>query len=92
MSINWKVRIKNPVWWVQLAGTILLTALAYNQMEPTSLTSWAAVWEIVKGIAMNPYLLGLCAWSVWNSINDPTVAGVSDSTQALGYETPKKSS
>lgn len=90
MNINWMVRLKNPVWWAQIGGTLLLTALAYNQLEPTSLTSWPALWGVLVGIAKNPYMLALCAVSVWNAVNDPTVAGISDSEQAMGYAAPKK--
>ena len=38
----------------------------------------------------NHYVLGLCVVSVWNALNDPTTAGVSDSENALTYEEPKK--
>ncbi len=29
MKINWKVRIKNPLWWVQIAAALVLPVLAY---------------------------------------------------------------
>ena len=29
MKINWKVRIKNPLWWVQIAAALVLPMLAY---------------------------------------------------------------
>lgn len=29
MNINWKVRIKNPVFWANLAAAILLPILTY---------------------------------------------------------------
>ena len=87
--INWRVRVKNPLWWAHVLGSVLLTALSYQQMEPAQLTDWGALWGMLRGIAGNPYLLGLCLWSVWSAINDPTVAGTSDSQQALGYQVPK---
>ena len=90
MGINWKVRSRNPLWWAHVLGTFLLTALAYNQMEATQLTNWRALWDVLLGIGRNPYLLVLCAWSVWSAINDPTVAGAGDSAQALSYQLPKK--
>jgi len=89
--MNWKVRIRNPLFWIHVGGALLLTALTYNSMEPTRLTSWALVWEVICGVATNPYLLFLCAWSIWSAVNDPTTAGASDSAQAMTYQTPKKS-
>lgn len=89
MKINWIARIKNPIFWVQVAGTIILTALTYNSLQPTDLTSWAGVGQLLLGIVTNPYLLISCLWAVWNAVNDPTTSGVTDSTQALTYTAPK---
>ena len=90
MKINWKVRIKNPVFIFQVILAVLTPILAYMGITVNDLTSWGllgtALWEAVK----NPYVLGLVILSVWNAVNDPTTSGVSDSTQALTYEAPKK--
>jgi len=91
MNINWKVRTRNPIFWAQVLGALLLTAMAYNSMEPTTLTSWALLGEVLWGVLTNPYLLFLCVLSMWNAVNDPTTAGARDSTQALTYHEPKKS-
>ncbi|MEY8360207.1 phage holin [Anaerotruncus colihominis] len=29
MKINWKVRIKNPLWWAQVTAALVLPVLAY---------------------------------------------------------------
>ena len=42
-KINWIARIKNPIFWVQVVGTILLTALTYHSLQPADLTSWEGV-------------------------------------------------
>ena len=89
-KVNWLVRIKNPIFWVQVIVTIILTALTYNSLQPTDLTSWAGVGQLLLGIVTNPYLLISCLWAVWNAVNDPTTAGVTDSQQALTYAVPKK--
>lgn len=89
-KINWLARIKNPVFWVQVIGTIILTALTYNSLQPADLTSWEGVGQLFLGIVTNPYLLISCLWAVWNAINDPTTSGVTDSAQALTYTAPKK--
>ena len=90
MKINWIARIKNPVFWVQVIGTIILTALTYNSLQPADLTSWSGLGQLLIGIVTNPYLLVSCLWAVWNAVNDPTTAGVTDSQQAMTYAAPKK--
>ena len=87
-KINWKIRLTNPVFWVQVGGAIILTALTYNSMQPEDLTTWSGLGNLLYGIVVNPFLLFSCAWSVWNAVNDPTTSGVTDSARALTYETP----
>lgn len=88
--INLKVRFKNPVFWVQVFGGVILAALAYNGLNPQDLTTWQGVFNLFKGIVSNPYLLVLCVYNAWSAINDPTTSGVSDSAKALEYTEPKK--
>ena len=88
--INWKVRIKNPVFWVQIVLAVFTPILAYAGLTVEDMTTWAAVGNLIVGAVSNPYVIGLVIVSVWNAINDPTTSGVTDSVQALGYEAPKK--
>lgn len=86
--INWRVRIKNPMFWIQSGAAVLATALAYNSMQPSDLTTWEGVGNLAVGIVTNPFLLGSCAISVFNAVTDPTTAGVSDSAKAMSYDQP----
>ena len=52
--MNWKIRIKNPVFWVQVALGAFATALAYAGLTAADMTSWAGVWQIIKETAANP--------------------------------------
>lgn len=88
--MNLKVRLKNPIFWVQVLGSIGITALAYNSMLPQDLTTWTGVIGLIKGVLHNPYLIGLCIWNAWEALNDPTTCGLKDSTQALTYDEPKE--
>lgn len=88
MNINWKVRVKNPVWWVQVGIAIVTPILAYIGLGVSDLTSWGIVWDMIVEAVGNPYLLGLIAVSVWNTLNDPTTPGISDSERALSYVEP----
>ena len=90
MKINLKVRFKNPVFIAQLILAILTPILAYAGLTFQDLTSWDALGKLLLGAISNPYVLGLIAVSVWNALNDPTTAGVKDSTRALTYTRPYK--
>ena len=86
--INWKVRLKNPVFWVQVAVAIVLPILAYLGLSWNDMTSWAALGGIFLEAIRNPVILASVVVSVWNAINDPTTKGLGDSARALGYEEP----
>lgn len=87
--MNFKVRFKNPIFIAQLILAILTPILAYAGLTFQDLNSWAALGKILLGAISNPYVLGLIAISVWNALNDPTTAGITDSKQAMTYEKPK---
>lgn len=88
--MNWKVRLKNPVWIGQMLLAVLTPILAYAGLTAADLTSWSALGNLLLGAAGNPYVLGLVIISVWNACNDPTTKGLGDSSQALTYNKPKQ--
>ena len=89
MKINWKVRLKNPVFWVGLAVAIVLPILTSLGMSWEDMTTWAALGSALLRAVKNPVILVSVLVSVWNLINDPTTKGLSDSAQALTYDKPK---
>ena len=89
MKINWTVRIKNPIWWGQMGLAVFTPILAYAGLTAADLTTWGALGSLLLGAVSNPYVLFTVAVSVWNAVNDPTTAGVGDSTQALTYKRPR---
>ena len=84
MKINWKIRIKNKVFWLALVPAVLLLV---------------QVVAAVFGIDLNLDALGDKLLAVVNAlfavltilgiVTDPTTAGVSDSRQAMEYDKPK---
>ena len=90
MQINWKVRIKNPLFWFQVGLAVLTPILAYLGITVKDLTSWSILGATLLEAVKNPYVLGLVVVSAWNAINDPTTHGLSDSNQAMTYQAPKK--
>lgn len=85
MNINWKVRIKNKSFWLAFVPAVLLMVQAiaapfgYN-WDFMVLNQQLAT--IVNAVFAVLALLGI--------VNDPTTEGISDSAQALTYESPKK--
>lgn len=90
MKINWKARLNNPVFIAQTVLAIILPILTYMGLTVQDLTSWSALFDVLWTAISNPYVLVMVIVSVWNALNDPTTAGLSDSTQALTYSEPKK--
>lgn len=90
MKINWKVRFSNPVFIAQIVMAVFIPILAYMGLTAQDLTTWGKLFSLLLEAVSNPYVLVLVVVSVYNSITDPTVAGISDSRQALGYQKPRK--
>lgn len=88
MKINWKVRIKNPVFWWSVAVAIIAPILTALGIEWQSVTSWARLWEIICEAVNNPVIVVAIAVSLYNTLVDPTTKGVSDSERALTYSKP----
>lgn len=84
--INWKVRIKNPYFWLGIVG-VLFTAMGINY---EALTTWDILIQHFKQLIGNPYMIFSIILSVIGVINDPTTVGLKDSENALNYTEPKK--
>lgn len=88
MNLNWKVRVKNPSFWVSIALAILTPILAYMGITAQDITTWSALGNVLLQAVSNPYILFMVAVSVYNAIVDPTSTGVTDSSLALQYNAP----
>ena len=85
MQINWKVRIKNKNFWITAIPAALLLIQAIlavfgvnidiGEIGNKLLVVVDAVFAMLVGIGV---------------LIDPTTAGLSDSDQAMTYQTPKK--
>jgi holin, phage phi LC3 family len=84
MRINWKVRIKNPYFWIGLVGIICATM----GVSMDIFTSWEAIKDQFFALISNPFMLGSVAIAVIGYNTDFTTKGLGDSRQALGYISP----
>lgn len=81
MKVNWKVRVRNPVFWATLIPAII--ALLY-----TILGLFDVVPTLSESTAVNTGTTLITALSTLGVLVDPTTSGFSDSDKALGYSTP----
>ena len=85
MKINFKVRAKNPVFWLTVSPavvTLVYTILGACGVVPS--LSEDAVTNIVTAIVSALTTLGVLV--------DPTTKGVGDSERALEYDVPNDGS
>lgn len=83
--INWKVRFANKQFWVALIPAVLLLIQVVASVFGYTFDFGDLgnkLLEVVNALFAVLTILGI--------VTDPTTAGVSDSTQALTYNTPKK--
>lgn len=85
--INWKVRVKNPVFWTGLIGVLATFATGMAQLFGVDIAAQAGSWQqaltaLITAVFGVLALVGVTA--------DPTTKGLSDSGQAMGYEKPKE--
>ena len=85
-AVNIPVRLKNPWFWV---GVISI-AIASIGLDPTTMTTWGAVWAAAVAVLHNPVQLVTVVLAVLAVFIDPTTAGLSDSARALAYKCPNK--
>lgn len=85
MKINWKVRIKNKNFWVTAIPAALLLIQAILAVFGVSIDAGEIGNKLL--VVVDTVFAFLVAIGV---LIDPTTAGLSDSEQAMTYQTPKK--
>lgn len=83
-KMNWKVRLRNPVFW--LTGLSALLAFVY-----TLLGLFGVVPSVSENAAVKAVSVLVSALTSLGVLVDPTTSGVSDSSRALTYDKPYKS-
>lgn len=76
-KINWAVRLQRKSFWVALIGLVVILSQQLGiKFFPDNVA------DITNTLLAIGVLVGI--------INDPTTAGLTDSTQALNYTEPKE--
>lgn len=90
MQINWGVRLRNPVFWAQVACAIVLPLVVGIGASWEDMTTWETLGSaIVEGLS-NPVVFVSMVTSLWACVTDPTTAGTGDSATAMTYTKPKE--
>ena len=88
--INWKARMKNPVFWLQIFLSIAAPIGIYFNITGEDITSWGKLLEVIVDAGGNPFLLFTIGLSVWASINNPLTKGfISDKKEDLNKDAPE---
>ena len=83
--INWTVRFRNKAFWVSLIPAVLLLVQGVAAVFGYTLDLGALGDKLL--CVVNALFAVLAVLGV---VTDPTTAGVGDSQQAMGYETPRE--
>ena len=81
MKINWKVRIKNPVFWLTAVPAVLT-------MVYTILGLFGIVPTLSEDTLINALTAIITVLSTLGVLVDPTTKGVQDSERAMTYDEP----
>lgn len=84
MKINWIVRLKNKAFWVAIIPAILLLAQQICALFGVELNIAGLSDQLIAIIGTAFSVLTLVG-----IVNDPTVASLSDSEQAMTYTEPR---
>ncbi|MBR3802486.1 MAG: phage holin [Clostridia bacterium] len=81
MKINWKVRLKQPSFWIAtipVVITFVYSVLALVGIAPS----------ITQDTVQNLFLALVAVLAQFGIVVDPTTKGVSDSDRAMKYDKP----
>lgn len=81
MKINWKVRFKNPVFWLTLLPAVI--AFVY-----TLLGCFGVVPTVSESTVTNAFTAVITALTAIGVLIDPTTKGINDSERAMNYCKP----
>lgn len=88
MKINWKVRLKNPYFYITLLVVVASQIGVNLGINMDDVTTWQMVGDIIMKTVSNPSMLVSVAVALFAFLVDPTTVGLGDSKQALTYEKP----
>ena len=83
--INWKVRIKNKLFWLAVIPAVLLLIQSVAAVFGLSI-ELSVIGDRLLAVVNAAFVL----LTILGVVTDPTTAGASDSFQAMSYDKPKE--
>ena len=81
MKINWKVRLKNPTFWITVIPALITVVYAVF-----------ALFDVIPNIAeetlVNGFMAIMSVLATLGIVVDPTTKGIGDSDRAMNYNKP----
>ena len=84
-KINWKVRVLNKTFWLTLVPALALLLQTFLAVFGVKIELGETIDQLLVFINA---LFGV--FIIVGIVNDPTTAGLTDSTRALGYHEPSE--
>lgn len=81
MRINWKVRLRNPIFWMTFLPAMITFVYAV-------LGCFDVVPSVSEETALNVISAGISGLATLGVLVDPTTKGTGDSDRAMHYEKP----
>jgi phi LC3 family holin len=81
MKINWKVRLKNPTFWITVIPALITVIYAV-----------LALFDVIPNVAeetlVNGFMAVMSVLATLGIVVDPTTKGIKDSDRAMNYDKP----
>lgn len=88
MKVNWRVRLSNPTFWRGLISAVGVATVAVLGILGVDAAGMVEQWQVALGTVVTAVFSVLTLLGI---VADPTTEGMSDSTRAMGYESPAPS-
>ena len=89
MNFNFKVRAKNPLFWIANVVAVLVYIGGYLGIKGTDVTSWDKLFSIVGDVVANPYLIVMIVVTFVTTAISYTDKGIRDTGIVQTYTKPR---
>lgn len=89
MNFNFKVRAKNPLFWIANIVAVLVYIGGYLGVKGTDVTSWDKLFSIVGDVVANPYLIVMIIVTFVTTAISYTDKGIRDTGIVQTYTKPR---
>lgn len=90
MKINWKLRLKNPQFWIAIGVVFFANLFAMSGVSFEEVNSWGQLGVMVLDALKNPYTFITLGAFIYATVIDFTTPKISDSPLVLNKKNLKK--